>query len=390
MPVTLSLWALVNLLLIRADVSEDNNNEDSRRERSRSDFDAMTTTTMMKHSSTAGLRLMHRLTGRSAGRRIRIATAGISNAISCSGGGGARGLRGGGAAKQLRESLSSGPFQRLMSSYKKLSQRKSLGQVFLRNQGVLNQILQHANLSNETDVVEIGCGLGVLTLPLAKNSRSLVIIESDSGFLNATLRKVPLEDKERVSGQHSDFTKVGFRNVPVERFVVVTNLPYQISTAFIQTVIAERSRVERCVAMVQKDFAERLAAPPGNKIYGSLSVFAQFYLEVKPLFDVSRESFSPVPKVDSQVIAIKPRSKPLFDLNEDLFFRLVRSAFWGRRKKLAKCIRDAPLMKGLDPPPRKPSECSFFEFHPNVRGEDLSIAQFVEVYKQIFAGYNNT
>jgi len=119
-------------------------------------------------------------------------------------------------------------------------------------------------------------------------------------------------------------------------------------------------------------------------VYGSLSVFGQFYLNVRKLIEVPRTAFKPIPKVESQVIEIVPRKKPMFELNEELFFRLVRSAFWGRRKSLAKCIRESPFLKDCDPKPIPPSECRFFQDRPLVRGEDLSIKEFVQLYSELF------
>ncbi|GAB5369410.1 hypothetical protein AAMO2058_001402100 [Amorphochlora amoebiformis] len=265
----------------------------------------------------------------------------------------------------------------------RLSQKRHLGQVFLRNMGIRDQIVTHADIHNTTDVVEVGCGMGVLTLPLAQRSKSLTIIESDCGFLSETLRRIKEEaGKAEVEGIHSDFTKCGFQSVSPERFTVVSNLPYQISTEFVQLVVSSRHRIDRCVVMLQRDFAERMAARPGSKIYGSLSIFAQFYLKVRPLMDVPRTAFKPIPKVESQVIEIIPRSKPLYDLDEDRFFRLVRGAFWGRRKTLAKCIREAPGLKDLEK--QDPLNCPFFQTSPMVRGEALRISDFVTVYEQIF------
>jgi 16S rRNA A1518/A1519 N6-dimethyltransferase RsmA/KsgA/DIM1 with predicted DNA glycosylase/AP lyase activity len=189
-----------------------------------------------------------------------------------------------------------------------------------------------------------------------------------------------------------------------ERFSVVTNLPYQISTAFLQTVIRDRAHIDRCVVMVQKEFAERLAATPGTKAYGSLSIFAQFFLHVRPLMDVPRTAFKPVPNVESQVVELVPRVAPLFEVaDEELFFKLVRSAFWGRRKSLVKCIREAPLMKSQKQDRRRKHrrdddgitgvqhlikrpvrECPFFVENPMVRGDALEIHEFVQVYKELF------
>eukprot|EP00471_Norrisiella_sphaerica_P003910 CAMPEP_0184481620 /NCGR_PEP_ID=MMETSP0113_2-20130426/3177_1 /TAXON_ID=91329 /ORGANISM="Norrisiella sphaerica, Strain BC52" /LENGTH=233 /DNA_ID=CAMNT_0026860847 /DNA_START=752 /DNA_END=1453 /DNA_ORIENTATION=- len=223
-----------------------------------------------------------------------------------------------------------------------------------------------------------------MTFPLAEKAKSLTVIESDIGFMEATRAKIWQQYSSKTNFIHSDFTKIGFTKVAPERFVIVANLPYQISTSFIQNVISERRRVDKAIIMVQREFAERLAAPPGNKIYGSLSVFAQFYLNVKKLIDVPRTAFKPVPNVDSQVIEVIPREKPLYNLDEVLFFQLVRSAFWGRRKSLAKCIRQSPFLRKASVRTRPPSECDFFKDRPMIRGEELSISEFVRVYKELF------
>jgi len=264
-----------------------------------------------------------------------------------------------------------------------LSQRKSLGQVFLKRRDVVDKILAHAAVTNQTDVVEIGCGLGALTIPLAESARSLTIIESDSGFLAKTVGLIPDGFRGIIDAQHGDFTKVRFDAVKPSRFTVVANLPYQISTDFVQAVISSRGRIERAIIMVQAEFADRIVASPGSKIYGSLSIFAQFYLNVRNLFLVPRTAFSPVPKVDSRVIEIVPREKPLHDVDQEAFFTLVRSAFWGRRKTLARCMRDSPFMKNAPFKIKNPEDCEFFRNKPRVRGEELSIDDFVQLYKEI-------
>lgn len=268
------------------------------------------------------------------------------------------------------------------ASGKRLAQRRSLGQIFLKDQGIASKIVRFAGDLRDQHVVEVGCGLGALTGGLAERSRELTVIESDSGFLNATLER--LGRPENVRGVHGDFTKTGFDAVPSgEKFTVVTNLPYQISTQFVQTVIQERRRIDRCVVMVQREFAERLAASPGSKTYGSLSIFAQFYLNVRPLMNVPREAFKPVPNVDSCVVEMAPLAQPMADVDEETFFKLVRSAFWGRRKTLSKCIRQSPHLTDVAME-RAPSDCAFFQDREMVRGEQLSIADFVLLHEELF------
>ena len=129
--------------------------------------------------------------------------------------------------------------------------------------------------------------------------------------------------------------------------------------------------------MVQKEFASKLVAKPGDKDYTSLGVYCSFYFEIDYLFTISKNSFRPVPKIDSAMIRITPRKTLPFDVDEDVFFMIVNSAVWGRRKQLVTALKKSPFIDV----PKDLKLLPFFKKHPRIRGEMLSLGDFYEVYR---------
>ena len=222
----------------------------------------------------------------------------------------------------------------------KLRADKKLGQNFLIDEQVVRQIVAAAELSEADTVLEVGPGIGTLTQGLAESKAQVVAVELDTRLL--PVLATTLEGYDNVHVVHGDILKVNImEEVGVPNFKVCANLPYYITTPIIFALLEKRLPMERLVAMVQKEVAERMAAQPGGKDYGALSVAIQYYTEPEIAFIVPPTSFIPAPAVDSAVIVCKRREKPPVEVcDEALFFRVVKAAFSLRRKMLSNSLKN--------------------------------------------------
>ena len=222
----------------------------------------------------------------------------------------------------------------------KLRADKKLGQNFLIDENVVHQIVAAAELSEADTVLEVGPGIGTLTQGLAESKARVVAVELDTRLLPVLATTLNGYDNVRVV--HGDILKVNImEEVGAPSFKVCANLPYYITTPIIFALLEKCLPMERLVAMVQKEVAERMAAQPGGKEYGALSVAIQYYTEPKIAFIVPPTSFIPAPAVDSAVIVCKRREKPPVEVcDEGLFFRVVKAAFSLRRKMLSNSLKN--------------------------------------------------
>ena len=222
----------------------------------------------------------------------------------------------------------------------KLRADKKLGQNFLIDENVVHQIVAAAELSEADTVLEVGPGIGTLTQGLAESKARVVAVELDTRLLPVLATTLNGYDNVRVV--HGDILKVNImEEVGAPSFKVCANLPYYITTPIIFALLEKRLPMERLVAMVQKEVAERMAAQPGGKEYGALSVAIQYYTEPEIAFIVPPTSFIPAPAVDSAVIVCKRREKPPVEVcDEGLFFRVVKAAFSLRRKMLSNSLKN--------------------------------------------------
>lgn len=222
----------------------------------------------------------------------------------------------------------------------KLRADKKLGQNFLIDENVVRQIVAAAELSEADTVLEVGPGIGTLTQGLAESKARVVAVELDTRLLPVLATTLNGYDNVRVV--HGDILKVNImEEVGAPSFKVCANLPYYITTPIIFALLEKRLPMERLVAMVQKEVAERMAAQPGGKEYGALSVAIQYYTEPEIAFLVPPTSFIPAPAVESAVIVCKRRIKPPVEVcDEGLFFRVVKAAFSLRRKMLSNSLKN--------------------------------------------------
>jgi 16S rRNA (adenine1518-N6/adenine1519-N6)-dimethyltransferase len=207
--------------------------------------------------------------------------------------------------------------------------KKSLGQHWLKDEATLEAICQAADLDSSNTVLEVGPGLGDLTRHLVKQAKQVIAVEIDESLVKNLQAELMVANLEIIN---QDILKFDLTQLP-PGYKVVANIPYYLTSNLIRVLSESSNPPETLVLLIQKEVAERIAAQPGDM--SLLSVSAQLYYQPKLGPVVAAELFDPPPKVDSQVIILLRRAKPLFDdLEDKLFFRLVKAGFSGRRKKL--------------------------------------------------------
>ena len=220
--------------------------------------------------------------------------------------------------------------------------RKRFGQHFLTDPRILARIADAVGIAEGDTVVEIGPGRGALTEHLAARvgpSGRLIVVEVDR-HLTADLRQRYAGDS-RVTVVEGDVLDTSFTEQVSGPYLLAGNIPYNITTPLIFRAL-EPPRAERIVFLVQREVADRLAAPPGSESYGALSANAQALATIETVFKVSAGAFNPPPKVESAVIRVVPRANPVVTQAEEAPFRaLVTSLFSFRRKQMARAVREA-------------------------------------------------
>ena len=210
--------------------------------------------------------------------------------------------------------------------------KRPLGQNFLIDCEAAREIVLQADINPEDPVLEIGPGKGILTEFLLEKTGALTALEVDSKLctaLDARFGSNPGFKLLEADALKFDFGRIG------PRFKVVANLPYYAATHILKRLIYFQSHVIDMTVMLQKEVVDRLVAEPGQKEYGSLSVFVQYHNEVRRVLEVGREAFSPPPKIDSSVVKLIPLQIPKVDVkNETIFFKIVHAAFLHKRKML--------------------------------------------------------
>ena len=222
---------------------------------------------------------------------------------------------------------------------------KKLGQNFLINRGIVDEIVHAAELTPGEPVLEVGPGIGTLTQGLAQSGADVTAIELDRRLLEVLDTTLASYDNVRIV--HGDVLKLDVATIMNHKpFKVVANLPYYITTPIIMSLLESKLPIERLVVMVQKEVALRMVAKPGTKDYGALSVAVQYYTEPDIVLDVPPKSFLPAPAVTSSVIRCVLRDKPPVDvIDEKLFFRVVKAGFAQRRKTFSNTMKTTGLSR---------------------------------------------
>ena len=247
--------------------------------------------------------------------------------------------------------------------------KKALGQHFLTDLNIARKIassLSGGSAENPDKVLEVGCGMGVLTQYLLEREDIATYgAEIDSESVEYLHAHYPAFAERLTEG---DFLKMDLREQYGDRLKIIGNFPYNISSQIFFKVLENRDIVPECVGMIQREVAVRLAEPPGSKEYGILSVLLQAWYDIEYLFTVGEKVFNPPPKVKSAVIRLVRNSVTKLDCDEQLFIKVVKASFGQRRKMLRNSLKAAfGNFEGR--------EHRFF----TMRAEQLSVADFVEL-----------
>lgn len=248
--------------------------------------------------------------------------------------------------------------------------KKALGQHFLKDLQIAQRIANTLADYKGTPVLEIGPGMGVLTQFLLEEGHDLKVVELDSESVAYLEQNFP-DLKGRIIAQ--DFLKLDLSQLYPDRFCVIGNYPYNISSQIFFKVLDYKEQIPCCSGMIQKEVAERLASAPGSKAYGIISVLLQAWYDIEYLFTVSEQVFNPPPKVKSAVIRMTRNSRTELGCDEKLFKTVVKTTFNQRRKTLRNSIK--PIL-GKD----------FPDYHLSIfdkRPEQLSVEQFIELTKLV-------
>lgn len=266
--------------------------------------------------------------------------------------------------------------------------KKSLGQNFLIDLNILNRIVDFAELTENSGAIEIGPGIGALTEQLAKRAKRVVAFEIDQRLL--PILQETLEPYPHVKVIHEDVLKANVKQVIAEEFedgqdlMVVANLPYYVTTPIIMKLLTDQLPIRGIVCMLQKEVADRIAASPGTKDYGSLSIAIQYYMEAKTVMIVPKTVFIPQPNVDSAVIRLTKRPEPAVRVtNEEFFFSVVRASFAQRRKTIFNNLSSHFAQKIEKPNIEMALHAAGID--PKRRGETLSIEEFGKLSDELLS-----
>ncbi len=252
--------------------------------------------------------------------------------------------------------------------------KKKYGQNFLKDDSIPRKIVEAANIPDDTLVIEIGPGAGALTKFLATRAKQVLAYEIDDSL--EEILDTNLIGLDNVCVIYDDFLKRNIlkdlSNYSYSHLYVVANLPYYITTPIITGLVESGLDIEKIVVMIQKEVADRYAARVGTREYGSITVFLNYYYDIKKEFLVSRNCFVPKPNVDSIIISLN-RKKNLLPLNnEKLFFELVRDSFRFKRKTLRNNLKGYNLVKIEE-------VLSKYHLDLSVRAEQLPLDVFVDI-----------
>ncbi|MDD3210302.1 MAG: 16S rRNA (adenine(1518)-N(6)/adenine(1519)-N(6))-dimethyltransferase RsmA [Bacteroides graminisolvens] len=249
--------------------------------------------------------------------------------------------------------------------------KKFLGQHFLKDLKVAQDIADTVDSQPELPILEVGPGMGVLTQFLVKKERTVKVVEVDYESVAYLREAFPSLEDHIIE---DDFLKMNLnRTFDGNPFVLTGNYPYNISSQIFFKMLDNKELIPCCTGMIQKEVAERIAAGPGSKTYGILSVLIQAWYEVEYLFTVSEHVFNPPPKVKSAVIRMTRNQTRDLGCNEKLFKQVVKTTFNQRRKTLRNSIK--PILG-------KESSILQDEIF-NKRPEQLSVQQFVELTNMV-------
>ncbi len=256
-----------------------------------------------------------------------------------------------------------------------LRANKKLGQNFLINEEIINQIIEKADVNKNDTIIEIGPGLGSLTAKLLENANKVIAIELDSNMSNILKERFCLYDNFELI--ENDVLKVNLNEIieKYESVKVVANLPYYITTPIIMKLLEERLKLKSITVMVQKEVGERFCAVPNSKEYGAITISINYYTKPEIIIDVPKENFEPMPEVDSCVIKLDVRNIPPVELkNEKDFFNLIKAGFSQRRKTINNSLASMGISKE-----KIKNVLEKLGIDSKLRAENLTMEQFADI-----------
>jgi len=268
-----------------------------------------------------------------------------------------------------------------------ITANKSLGQNFLISDEVVSSIVKSAEISKTDLVIEIGPGLGSLTKELLEKAGKVVCIELDKKMLNILNDRFSLYSNFTLI--NDDVLKVDLGKLISEEkeknnllnVKIVANLPYYITTPIIMKLLEEHLDIDTITVMIQKEVADRLTAIPGNKNSGAITYSVYYYTEAEKIIDVPNDSFIPAPEVTSSVIKLTLRNNtPVEVVNEDILFKLIKTAFMQRRKTLINGLSNSNLFSSKEEIKEILDKLNLDE---KVRGENLTLQDFANIANMI-------
>jgi 16S rRNA (adenine1518-N6/adenine1519-N6)-dimethyltransferase len=264
--------------------------------------------------------------------------------------------------------------------------KKQFGQNFIVDPAFAEMIVHRAGITSEDIVLEIGAGVGALTVPLARKAKKIFAVEKDSrliGILKTQIliggfTNVSVIEKDILAIDMDALTKDGVGNI-----VVMGNLPYNISSQILVQLIHSRKNFSRAVLMFQKELSQRIAAEVGRKDYGRLTVMLGYCSDIRKLVDVKASLFYPKPKVDSEILELKFK-KHIEDqaMDESFLFKVIKAGFGNRRKTLKNALTASELNIDADTAARV---LEMSGINPIRRAETLTVAEFVTLSNNLLS-----
>ena len=257
--------------------------------------------------------------------------------------------------------------------------KKSLGQNFIFDLNLTDKIARQANINKDDNIIEIGSGAGSLTFSILKqNPKSLTIIEKDHRCI-ALLEKLKSYFEDKITTEikiiEGDFLEIDLKPILKKKCKIISNLPYNIATKILFLLLEYRQNIDSMILMFQKEVCQRIVASNNNKKYGRVAVMVNFLCFTKYLFDIGAENFTPAPRVESGLVLIEPRDRPIFDIDLKMLEKVAGVAFNQRRKMLRSSL------KSLSGYSEEWAQNSGVDF--SLRAENLSLEDFANLVRSL-------
>lgn len=269
---------------------------------------------------------------------------------------------------------------RALLTFHNIRPKKRFGQHFLTDQTTAEMIVSRSGILPEDVVLEIGAGLGALTIPVARIAREVFAVEKDRKIIDILKTEILASNLSNVVIMEKNILKIDIKSLTENigrKIVVMGNLPYNISSQILVQLIESRKALSKAVIMLQKELAQRITAQPGCKDYGRLTVMHGYCSDIKKVADVKAHLFFPKPKVDSEVLEIKFKKRLEYSTNDEaFFFRVIKAAFGNRRKILKNALAASAL--NIDANTAK-DVLQRSGIDPVRRAETLTIEEFVKL-----------